>query len=85
MSSSEQPECLFRLSGADAISLLEIFHRCLSLNTEEDIIDLFPKIQELFPFDFAAALLGFNDDGKGPVILHGLNISFPEEWRREIC
>ncbi len=83
MSSSEQPEFLSHLSGADAISLLEIIHRCLSLNTEEDFIDLFPKIQGLFPFDFAAALLGFHEDGKGPVILHGVNISFPEEWRNE--
>ncbi len=82
MSTSEQPEFFSRLSGADATSLLEIIHRCLSLDTEEGFINLFPKIQELFPFDFAAALLGFHDD-KGTVILHGVNISFPEEWRKE--
>ena len=49
----------------------------------EDFTSLFPKIQELFPYDFAGVLLGFHDNSKGPVVVHGVNISFPEEWLRE--
>ncbi len=37
----------------------------------------------MFPFDFAGTLLGTNDNGKGPVVVGGVNISFPEEWNRE--
>lgn len=82
-SSSDPSDFHSCLSGNDAITLLEIIHKSISCNAEEDFIDLFPKIQELFPFDYAAALLGYHDNGKGPVIVHGVNISFPEEWTRE--
>ena len=82
-SSSDPSDFHSCLSGYDAITLLEIIHMSISCNTEEDFIDLFPKIQDLFPFDYAAAMLGFHDAGKGPVIVHGVNISFPEEWTRE--
>ncbi|HKZ17667.1 MAG TPA: LuxR C-terminal-related transcriptional regulator [Geobacteraceae bacterium] len=83
MPSTEKPECLSHLSGIDAIKLLEVIHESISCNSEEDFINLYPKIQELFPFDFAAAMLGHHDSRKGAVILHGVNISFPEEWCRE--
>jgi DNA-binding CsgD family transcriptional regulator len=71
------------LSGNDAVTLLEIIHKSISCKTEEDFIDLFPKIQELFAFDYAGALLGFHDDDRGAVVVDGINISFPEEWLRE--
>jgi DNA-binding CsgD family transcriptional regulator len=81
--SAEQTDLISHLCGADAIKLLEVMHASISCDTEEDLINLYPKIQELFPFDFAAAMLGYHDSSKGAVILHGVNISFPEEWRRE--
>jgi DNA-binding CsgD family transcriptional regulator len=71
------------LSGIDAITLLEIIHKGLSCKTEEDFTVLFPKIQELFAFDFAGVLLGHHDNGNSLVITHGVNISFHEEWLRE--
>lgn len=82
-SSPEPADFLSCLSGNEAVTLLDIIHKSISCTSEEEFLDLFPKIQELFPFDYAAAMLGFHDNGKGPVIVHGLNISFPEEWVRE--
>jgi DNA-binding CsgD family transcriptional regulator len=68
------------LSGNDAITLLEFIHQSLSCDAEEDFTDLFPKLQELFPFDFAHAFLGHHDSTKGIVMGDRVNISFPEEW-----
>jgi DNA-binding CsgD family transcriptional regulator len=83
ISSPEHSEFLSGLSGADAIGLLEIIHQGLSCSTEKDFIGLFPKLQQLFPFDFAGALLGGVDEGNELVIAHGVNISFPSEWLSE--
>jgi DNA-binding CsgD family transcriptional regulator len=83
ISPSEPSEFISRLSGNDAVTLLEIIHQSISCHTEEDFVNLFPKIQELFPYDFAGVLLGFNDNNKGPVVVPGVNISFPEEWMHE--
>ncbi len=71
------------ISGNDAVGLLELIHECLSCKGEDDFRELFPKLGELFPYDFAASVLGLHDNLKGPVIIHGINISFPEEWVRE--
>jgi len=76
---SEFTSCL---SGADAIKLLEFIHKSLSCEVEYDFTALFPKIQELFPFDFATAMLG-HQDNNGMVMIHGVNISFPEPWLHE--
>ena len=76
---SEFTSCL---SGNDAIKLLEVIHKSLSCNVEDDFTALFPKIQELFPFDFATAMLGYQDN-KGIVMVHGVNVSFPEPWLHE--
>ncbi len=81
--STENSGFISCLSGNDAIKLLEVIHGSISCDTEEDFINLYPRIQELIPFQFAAAMLGHHDSGKGAVILHGVNISFPEEWCRE--
>ena len=83
LSPSEPSELISCLSNNDAITLLEIIHKSISCNTEADFINLSLKIKELFPFEFASAMLGFHGSGKGPVILHGINISFPEEWVSE--
>lgn len=76
-------ELISRLSGTDAVTLLEIIHKSLSCKTKEDFTSLFPKIQELFPYDFAGVLLGYQDNNKGPIVVPGVNISFPEEWMHE--
>jgi DNA-binding CsgD family transcriptional regulator len=83
MPSHESPQLKACLPGSDAITLVEIIHKSLSCNSEEDFLSLFPKIQELFPFDFAGVLLGRHDNGNGLFIAHGVNISYPEEWLRE--
>ncbi len=56
LSSSEASELSSCFSGNYAKMLLEIIHKSISCETEEDFINIFPKIQELFPFDFAVAL-----------------------------
>lgn len=81
--STENSEIISRLSGSDAIKLLEVIHGSISCGKEEDFFNLYPRIQELFPFEFAAVLLGRHGDSGGAVILHGVNVSFPEEWCRE--
>jgi len=71
------------LSGADAIKLLEFIHRCVNCEDETDFRALFSRLGELFPFDFAHALMGYRDSTDGVVITHRVNISFPEEWCTE--
>jgi DNA-binding CsgD family transcriptional regulator len=71
------------LTGNDAIRLLELIGLCLSCHSEEDFISIFPKIGELFPFDFAIAVLGGLDKSHGVVPVHTVNISFPGEWISE--
>jgi DNA-binding CsgD family transcriptional regulator len=82
MPALESRELSFYLSGSDAIRLLEFIHKSLSCTTKESFAALFLKIQELFHFDFATAMLGHQDD-KGVVLVSGANISFPDEWLQE--
>jgi hypothetical protein len=49
---------------------------------EYDFTALFSKIQELFPFDFATTILGSLKNNELTMV-HGVNISFPEEWQHE--
>src|SRR5512137_1172151 len=79
----ESPQFKAYLSGSDAIALLEIVHGSLACKTGQDFLTLFPKLEKLFPFDFAHAMLGYQDRQKKIVIDHALNISFPEEWVSE--
>jgi DNA-binding CsgD family transcriptional regulator len=83
MFSHDPAECGNQLSGADALTVLEIIHRSLSCSSESDYKNLFSKIQTLFPFDFAFTMLGHHDKRLGLVEEGGVNISFPEEWIRE--
>jgi len=71
------------LSGTDAITLLEIIHSTISCATERDFKALFPRIQELFPFDFVIAVSGHHDEKRGVVQGPCVNVSFPDEWMRE--
>ncbi len=68
------------LSGNEALTLLEIIHSSLSCNTGNEFKALFPKLQELFPFDFATGVLGHLDSSNVIVPAHHINISFSEEW-----
>jgi DNA-binding CsgD family transcriptional regulator len=82
MSSLESREFSLYLSGSDAIKLLEFIHQSLSCTTKENFAALFPKIQELFPFDFTTAMLG-HQANDGTVLVPGANISFPDQWLQE--
>jgi DNA-binding CsgD family transcriptional regulator len=82
MSSAELLQLRSLLSGNDAITLLELIHRSLSCVVKEDFIDLFPKIQKLFPFDFACTILGYHDNDD-IVVVDGINISYPTEFYKE--
>ena len=83
ISSSEPSEFGSCLSRSDALKLLEFIHRSISCNDEEAFRALFPKLQELLPFDFATVVLGHLDDKNGIVTALHVNISFSEEWFRE--
>lgn len=83
MSFHEPSELYSILSGNDATTLLEIIHKSLSCETDDDFTGLFPKIQELFPFDFATTALGYRDEQNGIVTVHHVNVSFSEEWFSE--
>jgi DNA-binding CsgD family transcriptional regulator len=83
ISSSESSELSSFLSGNDAITLLEFIHQSLSCHTDEDFTGLFPKLQELFPFDFAHGMLGCHDEVDGIITDHCVNISFPKGWIQE--
>lgn len=71
------------IPGSDAVGLLELIHESLSCTGEEDFRQLFAKLEKLFPFDFAHAMLGCHDDRKRIVIDYAVNISFPEKWISE--
>lgn len=72
-----------RLTGNDALRLVELISACLSCCTEKDFRALFPKIQELFPFDYAVAVLGKADNEQNVFREHTVNISFPGEYFTE--
>jgi len=70
------------LSKNEVVVLLELIHRSLSCTGEEDFLGLFPMVQELIPFDYAGALLGYRTN-EGVLIIDGINISYPDEFCRE--
>lgn len=49
---------------------------------KEDFIELFRKVQELIPFDYASAMLGYrNSDGIS--VVDSINVSYPERFYEE--
>jgi DNA-binding CsgD family transcriptional regulator len=68
------------LSGNDVLILLDVIHRSLACDSEEEFKGLFPRIQELLSCDHAIAALGYLDGSNKVVIADGINISFPDEW-----
>ena len=71
-----------RLSGGDALLLLETIRECLSAESGRDIREkVFPGIQKLFPFDFGGAWLGATKaTGGGIAITDFFDISLPPEF-----
>ena len=78
----ESSELSSYLSGCDAIKLLEVIHKTHTCTTKEGFVALYPKIRELFPFDYTTAILGHHNSN-GMVLVPGANISFPEQWLQE--
>jgi len=72
-----------RITGGDALALIELIGMCLASKSEKDFRALFPKIQELFPFDFAIAVLGEHDSQRGVFSASQVNVSFPGGWLSE--
>ena len=72
-----------RITGGDALALIELIGMCLISKSEKDFRSLFPKIQELFPFDFAIAVLGEHDSSHGVFSASQVNVSFPDGWLSE--
>jgi len=82
ISPSEQSKFISCLSGNDAVILLEIIHKSISCKAEKDFIDLFPKIKELFSYDFAVALVG-NIESNRFVTVGSADISLPNKFSHE--
>jgi DNA-binding CsgD family transcriptional regulator len=72
-----------RITGNDAIAILELIGICLAGREEKAFRALFPKIQELFPFDFAIAALGTHEGNQETLSAYPVNVSFPDEWLLE--
>jgi DNA-binding CsgD family transcriptional regulator len=74
-----------KISGADALLLLEIIEECLSSGTEQSLREkVFPSIQKLIPFDFgAAALGGYTGRGGALAFKRDFRISVPAEFSTE--
>lgn len=83
MRSFEPTEFRSWLSAADAMTLLEILHGCVSCRTESDFRSLFPRIRELVAFDHAFAHSARCGPRHGVVSLHKINIDYPEAFTLE--
>jgi DNA-binding CsgD family transcriptional regulator len=78
-SSSSLPQQRTRLSGSDALLLLETIRECIAANTEKAFREkVYPNIQKLFHYDYATAALGGNDTPGGAVSLRRFfNVNLP--------
>jgi LuxR family transcriptional regulator, quorum-sensing system regulator CviR len=71
------------LSPADAMTVLEITHGCISCRTEGAFRLLFPRMQELLPFDHAVAVAARRGARRGVLMLDAINHSYPESFLTE--
>jgi DNA-binding CsgD family transcriptional regulator len=71
------------LSAGEAVKLLELTRACISCRTEREFRSLFPRIQEVLPFDHAIAMSGRRNGQGGVIVDRAVNVSFPEEYARE--
>jgi LuxR family transcriptional regulator, quorum-sensing system regulator CviR len=83
MHSSEALEVTACLSGSDALTLLEVINSTLSIRDAKAFTSIYPKIQELFPFDFAGVIAGHLETDGRLIIDYRCNISYPEKWFQE--
>jgi DNA-binding CsgD family transcriptional regulator len=71
------------VASQDAVKLLEITHACVSCRTEGEFRRLFPRVQEIAPFDRAIAIACRFGARGGLVAGRAVNVSYPEEFVRE--
>ncbi len=83
MSLHEPSELHSLLSGNDAIKLLELIHKTISSDSNEEFESICSSLRHLFHFEYAIATLGRQDSTDKIDLVYGLNISFPEEWMQE--
>lgn len=83
MSPPESSSVRARITGGDALALIELINMCLACKDKEDFRALFPKIQELFSFDYAITALGELDRPHGLLLASHVNVSFPDGWLSE--
>lgn len=68
------------LTKQELIYLLELVHKSILCNKEEDFRELMEELRYLIPYDFAICVLG-KKGIKGDIErLEAINISFPSEW-----
>jgi DNA-binding CsgD family transcriptional regulator len=80
MSSFEPTEFRSWLSPDDAMTVLEITHGCVSCRTEDEFRGLFPKLQQLLPFDHAIAIAARRGARRGVLMLDAINHSYPQPF-----
>lgn len=71
------------VSAADALTLLEITHACISCTTRGEFKDLIPRVRDLVPFDHMIAVSARLGSAGGVVPDGFVNVSYPEEFCRE--
>ena len=71
-----------RLSGSDALLVLEAIQSCVAADGERDLYEtVYPRIQKLFAFDYATATLGlWHPATRQWTKQLFLNLSFPETF-----
>jgi DNA-binding CsgD family transcriptional regulator len=80
MSSFEPTKFRSWLSADDAMTVLEITHGCISCRTEGEFRSLFPKLQQILPFDHAIAVAARKGARRGVLMLDAINHSYPEPF-----
>jgi len=73
-----------RLSGSDALLLLEAIRACVAADGNRSLCEsVYPRIRKLFPFDYASASLGIWESAKRRWSQQSfLNLDLPEAfWR----
>lgn len=83
MSSFEPTKFRSWLSATDAMTVLEITHGCISCRSEVEFRSLFPKMQQLLPFDHAIAIAARRGARRGVLMLDAINHSYPEPFVNE--
>jgi len=70
-----------KLTGTDALTVLECIRDCLACRSSRELTALFGRLGLLLPFDHALAVIS-RLEGNRAVTVGGINFSFPEGWVR---